>query len=95
MPTAQEISQTLDDLGLRRSAYLGIPQDVLEDLRTFCRAEATCFHQDPRMHAVLEGRREVWLRIQEHLNYTPEELLVLYSGGQYSVDLLKGTEYAR
>lgn len=56
-------------------------KQVLEDLARFCRAESTCFHTDPRVTALLEGRREVWLRIQEHLNKTAEELQQLYNGG--------------
>lgn len=55
-------------------------QMVLADLAKFCRADASCYDADPRMHAVLEGRREVWLRIQQHLRLTPEELFQLYSG---------------
>ncbi len=51
---------------------------VLEDLARFCRAHDTTYHADPRMHAVLEGRREVWLRIAHHLNLTDEELWALY-----------------
>lgn len=47
---------------------------VLKDLAQFCRANETTFHEDPRVHAVLEGRREVWLRIQKYLNLTPDEL---------------------
>lgn len=46
---------------------------VLKDLAKFCRANKTCFHSDPRIHANLEGRREVFLRIVEHLNLTPDE----------------------
>lgn len=46
---------------------------VLKDLSKFCRANKTCFHEDVRVHAHLEGRREVWLRIMEHLNLTPDE----------------------
>lgn len=49
-------------------------KQVLEDLAQFCRANETAFHPDPRMHAVLEGRREVWLRIQKYLNLSPEQL---------------------
>jgi hypothetical protein len=56
-------------------------QRVLHDLSKFCRANETCFHEDPRLHAVLEGRREVWLRIQQHLNLTPDQLYTLYNGG--------------
>ncbi len=47
---------------------------VLKDLAKFCRAAETAYHPDPRIHAVLEGRREVWLRIQEHLKLTDDEL---------------------
>ena len=48
-------------------------QIVLKDLAKFCRANTTCFNADPRIHANLEGRREVFLRIMEHLNLTPDE----------------------
>jgi hypothetical protein len=51
---------------------------VLEDLARFCRANETSFHADPRIHAVLEGRREVWLRIQEYLNLSPDEIMALH-----------------
>ena len=30
--------------------------------------------------AVIQGRREVWLRIQNHLQLTPDQLWELYSG---------------
>lgn len=55
-------------------------QRVLADLASFCRANETCFDPDPRLHAVAEGRREVWLRIQRHLNLSSEELFTLTSG---------------
>lgn len=47
---------------------------VLKDLAKFCRANETTFHADARIHAHLEGRREVWLHIQKYLNLTPDEL---------------------
>lgn len=50
-------------------------QAVLEDLARFCRAGETTFHPDPRVHALMEGRREVWLRIKEHLDLDLEDLL--------------------
>lgn len=59
-------------------------QDVLIDLAKFCRANASCFDPDPRLHAVLEGRREVFLRITQHLNLTTDQLVSLYSGKQYN-----------
>ncbi len=56
-------------------------QQVLADLARFCRAHESCFNSDPRIHAALEGRREVWLRIQNHLSLTPDQLCVLYNPG--------------
>lgn len=53
-------------------------EDVLKDLAKFCRAYETTYHPDPRIHAVLEGRREVWLKIQEHLQLTMEEIYELH-----------------
>lgn len=50
---------------------------VLKDLARFCRANETCFHADPRVHAVAEGRREVFLRIQQYLNLSPDDLAKL------------------
>lgn len=58
-------------------------QNVLIDLAKFCRADTTTFDLDPRVHAALEGRREVWLRIQQHLNLSPQQLVALYSGNQF------------
>ncbi len=48
---------------------------VLGDLRRFCRADEPCWSEDQRHHARYEGRREVWLRIQNELNLPEEELL--------------------
>ncbi len=54
-------------------------KDVLKDLAKFCRAHTTTYHPDPRIHAVLEGRREVWLKIQEHLQLSMEEIYRLHA----------------
>jgi hypothetical protein len=51
---------------------------VLKDLAKFCRAYKTTFHADPRIQAVLEGRREVWLRIMHHLKLNPDEFWERY-----------------
>ena len=51
---------------------------VLEDLAKFCRAHESTFHQDPRLHAMLEGRREVWLRIAQHLELSEDQLWDIY-----------------
>lgn len=51
---------------------------VLMDLAKFCRANKTTYNPDARIHAVLEGRREVWLHIQNYLQLTNEELYDLH-----------------
>lgn len=72
-------------LGDRRHAYRvtfkgPVAEIVLKDMARFCRAHESAFHPDARAHAVAEGRREVWLRIQNHLKLSPDELWQLYSG---------------
>jgi len=76
-------------LGVRQADYLTVfnlespqVQNVLRDLARFCRAHDTTFHQDQRIHALMEGRREVWLRIQEHLNLDSDKLWELYGEGK-------------
>lgn len=54
-------------------------EKVLADLARFCRADKSTFHEDPRLHAVMEGRREVWLRIQHHLKLSPDDLMKIYA----------------
>jgi len=78
-------------LGERRFAYQQtfngpLARTVLEDLARFCRAHESTFHVDPRAHAMAEGRREVWLRIAQHLNLSPAQLWELYSGRPASED---------
>lgn len=74
-------------LATRKTAYveaLGAPsvwvESVMMDLAKFCRADASCFDADPRVHAALEGRREVYLRIQDHLKLPVDALLIKYGG---------------
>lgn len=52
---------------------------VLQDLMRFCRAETSTYATNPRDHAMLEGRREVWLRINNHATKTTEQLLDIYN----------------
>ena len=52
---------------------------VLSDLEKFCRAKESCFHPDPRLHAALEGRREVFLRIKDFLDLTVTQLEEKYA----------------
>lgn len=44
---------------------------VLEDLAQFCHANT------PTLTEREAGRRDVWLRIQEHLHLSPEQLMAL------------------
>ena len=92
--------ETLDYLRERKAAYqltfAGPHSDrVMADLRKFCRAEATCFHADPRIHAVLEGRREVFLRIQEHCSLGLEELAELYGAAGRGRDAARARKRAQ
>jgi hypothetical protein len=91
MPAQADWLRALDWLRQRKRAYtlaLTSPagQEVLIDLAKFCRANETCFHEDARKHAVLEGRREVWLRVQQHLHLTTDQLMALYSGQGFNPD---------
>lgn len=73
------ITKALDFLRSRTQAYRfafdGINgEKVLDDLAAFCRAHESTFHSDPRVEGIMQGRREVWLRITRHLNMTDKEL---------------------
>lgn len=76
-------------LGLQQ-AYLGVfikdapvVNDVLKDLAVFCRASDSTFNPDPRIHALLEGRREVWLHITKHLDLSSQALWELRTKTKY------------
>lgn len=60
-------------------------QAVLDDLGRFCRADEPCWSEDQRHHARLEGRREVWLRIQSQLRLPVEDLMQRRVGDDYVV----------
>lgn len=50
-------------------------KQVLADLRRFCRATLpTADVSNVNSTFLLEGRREVWLRITSHLNLTDEDI---------------------
>lgn len=60
--------------------FKGIPaESVLEDLAKFCRANESTFHKDSRLEGIMQGRREVWLRISQHLNMSEDELYKYYN----------------
>ena len=63
----------------RKGAYLAVFQgpranEVLKDLARFCRAHESTADSDPYVAARLEGRREVFLRIQQHTQLTNDQL---------------------
>ncbi len=65
-----------------RNTFKGIyAERVLEDLAKFCRANESTFNTDPRLEGILQGRREVWLRITQHLNLTEDELWSFFNPG--------------
>ena len=55
---------------------------VLEDLAKFCRAHESTANKDPHVASRLDGRREVWLRIQHHLKLDSEYIWRIYMGSQ-------------
>lgn len=71
----------------RQTAYRRVfsgPQGrlVLEDLARFCRANESTFHPEERISSRLDGRREVFLRIQQHLNLSPDDVFDLLVNAQ-------------
>lgn len=72
--------ERLDSRALDYRLTFGAPtaESVLADLARFCRANESTFHPDPRIHAVLEGRREVWLRLRDHLDLDNDTLSAKY-----------------
>ncbi len=69
----------------RKAAYQvtyrsGAGADVLAELAKFCCAfETTVNPRDRDRDAwIMEGRRQVYLRIMKHLNFTTEELAAHY-----------------
>lgn len=62
-------------LAYRRTFASRDGRAVLADLRSFCCATRPSFQPgDPYATALREGRREVWLRLQMHLNMTEKQI---------------------
>lgn len=74
--------QALDRRGYAyRTTFKGpLAEEVLKDLARFCRAHESTHDANERDSLIFEGRRQVWLRVQEHLRLTPDQLWELYSG---------------
>ena len=64
-------------------------QNMLIDLADFCRAAETSVvtdengRYDHERTLIMEGRREVWLRMQNHFNLTTQQLYRLATGQQF------------
>jgi hypothetical protein len=64
-------------------------QNMLIDLADFCRAAESCVvigedgKVDEARTLIMEGRHEVWLRLQNHFNLTTEQLYRLATGKQF------------
>lgn len=76
---------TLAFLGLRKKSYQSIfgesgaaSSEAMKDFARFCYAFKSTAGPDPYLTATLNGRREAWLRICEHLHISEEELTRLY-----------------
>lgn len=88
MPDSRTPVQRAQDFLIGRSgAYQRVfdveDQDIriiLEDLALFCRAHTSTANSNPHVASRLDGRREVWLRIQQHLRLDNESLWRLYDG---------------
>lgn len=79
----EEVQQANVQLVRAYQVLFGSPagKAVLADLAPFCRANATCLARpspgapiDRERTFALEGRREVWLRIEKFMNLTPDEV---------------------
>lgn len=55
---------------------------VLKDLMDYCQPLDGCWDADPRLHALYEGRRQVFLRIARYLYLNTDQLFTLYQGGR-------------
>lgn len=95
MSLSDGVRAAFDFIRDRKTAYqIAMSQPgmaaVLQDLSKFCHAHETCTMLtkdgmiDRDLTLMREGRREVWLRIQQHLNLSPKQLYALYTGQQYN-----------
>ncbi len=71
--------ETLKQLTMDYVTVFGSPQGVRveDDLRIRCGANKASFDVDPYVTAFNEGRRYVWLQIQDRKNMTDEKILRL------------------
>lgn len=79
---AQRILRDRRDAYIRFFSGTGTSSDkrvVMADLRRFCRGGQTAWAADPREHALLTGRQEVYQRIVDHTELAFDDLWERYS----------------
>lgn len=84
-PLLRRAGRTPQDVAETSKAYKQVFRSpsgafVFNDLAQFCRAYQPTFDKDPRLSAVLEGRREVILRIMQYMELSDQELIDLAAG---------------
>lgn len=79
------MAETLAFLSLRKRSYQSIfgeagpaGSEAMKDLAKFCYGFKSTAVPNRDLSLVLQGRREAWLRICEHLHISEEELTRLY-----------------
>lgn len=87
---AEKVRHTLDFIFDRKRAYQLVFRSpsgaiVLRDMAKFCRATSPPWGASPEETARYVGRNEVWHRIIEHLNLSPEELFQLYTEHRFPI----------
>lgn len=80
--TPEEALQVFTDVKRAYTTAFAAPAGpaITMDLKTFCRADETCVVPGDRDRTyVLEGRREVWLRVNDFLTLSAEDLMKKYT----------------
>ena len=52
---------------------------VMDDLKKFCRGDLSAFDPNDRVHCMLTGRQEVYLRIKDHIMLSLDDLAEQYT----------------
>jgi len=61
------------------AAMPGDKATVLKDLSWFCHGDRTPWHDNPRIHALISGRNEVYRRITDFLELSMDDLIRKYT----------------
>ena len=78
--SADEVAILAANAHREAEKFIGAPADKLVRLPAQPNDEAGWREVYSRLHAVAEGRREVWLRIQAYLNLSSEQLAAVHQG---------------